>query len=544
MEAIANSALEETHYGGASSPNPEFAYKSGARPLDGYTIKRGLGWGGFGEVYYALSDGGKEVALKLVQRHLDVELRGVAQCLNLKHSNLLQIFDVRKSASGENWIIMEYISGPSLQHRIADAGAGMPHDELLAWLDGLAAAIDFLHQQGVVHRDLKPGNVFREGGVVKVGDYGLSKFISASRRSGQTQSVGTVHYMAPEISTGNYGKNVDVYSAAVIAFEMLSGDVPFDGETTGEVLMKHLTAEPALEKVAEPFRPIFAKSLAKEPKDRYQSVRELFDAVRAEILGPQASVAAPPPPAAPAPIAKPAIAPPLGLSIPAPPGTFKAKRRSASDFCWTLFQAGLLSMILPVLVLTADIMFDFDSIDLVRGYVSLMVMSGVGSFGILTLARVWEKSQMDAAGRRLTMLLFGLAMGAAALGVNVFLYDQVPTEIKPIVAAPVFDEESIRKCVPVLLVYTTLFALVFAIPDWGKSTMARRAVRFSIWRATWLGALAMIVGAIFRESTRMSPEPFWVASALACTTITVQWVSKFEPIRSRPRNGVRHQRPA
>src|SRR5262249_13814963 len=92
----------------------KFTYNSGQRPLDGYTLKRGIGRGGFGEVYYAVSDGGKEVALKLVGGNLDVELRGMAQCLNLKHPNLVGLFDIRSNSQGEHWIIMEYIAGETL----------------------------------------------------------------------------------------------------------------------------------------------------------------------------------------------------------------------------------------------------------------------------------------------------------------------------------------------------------------------------------------------------------------------------------------------
>src|SRR5215470_14112631 len=92
----------------------KFIYSSGQRPLDGYTLKRGIGRGGFGEVYYGVSDGGKEVALKLVRGDQEVELRGVAQCLNLKHPNLVALFDLKTDGQGDHWVVMEYVSGESL----------------------------------------------------------------------------------------------------------------------------------------------------------------------------------------------------------------------------------------------------------------------------------------------------------------------------------------------------------------------------------------------------------------------------------------------
>src|ERR1044072_9096728 len=97
----------------------KFTYPSGAKPLDGYTIKRGVGRGGFGEVYYATSDAGKEVALKLIRRNLDVELRGVTQCLNMKHPNLLGLFVIRQDELGDSWVVMEYINGETLDTVLA-----------------------------------------------------------------------------------------------------------------------------------------------------------------------------------------------------------------------------------------------------------------------------------------------------------------------------------------------------------------------------------------------------------------------------------------
>src|SRR6187401_2289978 len=93
----------------------KFQYTSGSRPLEGYVIKRGIGRGGFGEVYFAISDAGKEVALKHIERNLEVELRGVSQCLNLRHQNLIELYDIRQDDLGESWVVMEYIAGPSLK---------------------------------------------------------------------------------------------------------------------------------------------------------------------------------------------------------------------------------------------------------------------------------------------------------------------------------------------------------------------------------------------------------------------------------------------
>ena len=252
-----------------------FTYASGAKPLTGYTIKRGVGHGGFGEVYYAVSDAGKETALKLIRRNLDVEIRGVTQCLNLKHPNLLTLYDIREDEHGDSWVVMEYVSGESLEDVIGRNPNGMPLEEVLRWFHGIAAGCAYLHDHGIVHRDMKPGNIFMDEGIVKIGDYGLAKFISCSRRSGQTESVGTVHYMAPEIANGRYGKEVDLYALGIILYEMLTGHVPFDGESVGEVLMKHLTAEPRLDRVAEPYRTVVSRALTKDPDRRVHSATEM-----------------------------------------------------------------------------------------------------------------------------------------------------------------------------------------------------------------------------------------------------------------------------
>lgn len=268
----------------------KFAYANGAKPLEGYTIKRGIGAGGFGDVYYATSDAGKEVALKRIQRNLDVELRGVKQCLNLKHVNLLQLHDIRYDEEGQAWVIMEYVAGESLQDVLERFPQGMPRDQVEHWFQGIADGVGYLHDHGIVHRDLKPGNIFQDQGTVKIGDYGLSKFISCSRRSGQTESVGTFHYMAPEIGLGRYGKEIDIYALGILLYEMLTGHVPFDGESSQEIIMKHLTAEPTLEHVPAVYRHVIARALAKDPATRFSSVGEMQAAFRSVLPPPLPNV--------------------------------------------------------------------------------------------------------------------------------------------------------------------------------------------------------------------------------------------------------------
>ena len=262
-----------------------FTHQPGAQPLEGYTIHRGIHRGGFGEVYYARSDGGKEVALKLLQREQDVELRGVRQCLNLKHPNLVNLFDVRTDAHGEQWVVMEYINGSSLEDVLASFPNGLPLDEVQDWLSGIVAGVTHLHDRGIVHRDLKPANVYRENGTVKVGDVGLSKRLGTDRRAAHTQSVGTVYYMAPEVGRGEYGPEVDVYSLGIMLYEMLTGQLPFMGETTAEVLMKHLTATAGLNGIPAAIRPVVARALAKDPRQRTPSAMELEQEFRDALNG-------------------------------------------------------------------------------------------------------------------------------------------------------------------------------------------------------------------------------------------------------------------
>ncbi len=254
----------------------KFRFGNGDQPLPGFTIKRGVGIGGFGEVYFALNDAGKEVALKQIQRNLEVEVRGVRQCMNLKHPNLIALYDIKFDDNEQGWIVMEYVAGDSLRDVIEANPHGLPSEEMSRWFGQIVAGVAYLHDHGIVHRDLKPANIFEDQGVVKIGDYGLSKFISCSKRGGQTESVGTFHYMAPEIGKGEYGKEIDIYALGVMLYELTTGVVPFDGESSQEIIMKHLTADPDLSRLAPGLRAVISRALAKNPSARFSDVREML----------------------------------------------------------------------------------------------------------------------------------------------------------------------------------------------------------------------------------------------------------------------------
>ena len=271
--------MNETAERESSPPTRAFVYKHGDRPLDGYVIQRGAGRGGFGEVYYAISDSGREVALKLVQTYEQIELRGISQCMNLKSPHLVSIFDVRYGNDSRPWVIMEFVNGPSLRQLLDEAPSGLGTQKAAFFLREIAKGLTYLHDCGIVHRDLKPANIFYENGYVKIGDYGLSKVISTSQHSGQTVTVGTVHYMAPEIGAGNYDRGIDIYALGALLFEMITGQVPFFGSSTAEVLMKHLGTNVDTAGIEEPFAIVIKRAMEEDPTVRYQNVQEMVEAI-------------------------------------------------------------------------------------------------------------------------------------------------------------------------------------------------------------------------------------------------------------------------
>jgi serine/threonine protein kinase len=169
---------------------------------------------------------------------------------------------------------MEFVAGPSLRQLLDESPGGLGAQKTAFFLREIGKGLTFLHDCGIVHRDLKPGNIFYENGYVKIGDYGLSKAMEPTQHSGQTITVGTVHYMAPRSAAGGYDKSIDIYAMGAVLYEMLTGQPPFLGASAGEILMKHVSAESDLGRSRSPSGPSSARRWRRTPPSDTSPVQE------------------------------------------------------------------------------------------------------------------------------------------------------------------------------------------------------------------------------------------------------------------------------
>jgi beta-lactam-binding protein with PASTA domain/tRNA A-37 threonylcarbamoyl transferase component Bud32 len=271
-----------------------------------YRIVRKLGSGGMANVYLAEDeDLGRRVAIKILnERYANDDLfierfrREAKSAAALSHPNIVSVYD-RGEAEGTYYIAMEVIEGRSLKELIMTRGP-LPIAQALAYTHEILEALRFAHRHGIIHRDIKPHNILI-GERLKVTDFGIAR-AGASQMTEAGSIMGTAQYLSPEQARGApVTASSDLYSAAIVLYEMLTGKVPFTGDSAIEIAMKHLNDPPKPPSKIRPEIPeeldaVVLRALAKNPEDRYQTAEEFSeDLHRVEAglpLAPETSEAA------------------------------------------------------------------------------------------------------------------------------------------------------------------------------------------------------------------------------------------------------------
>lgn len=262
-----------------------------------YRVERVLGRGGMGIVVAARHlELDERVAIKFLLRRDDpvaVErfVREARTAAKVKSEHVCRVYDVARLATGEPYLVMEYLDGIDLSNRLRAEGR-LPIADVARWMIELCAALADAHALGIVHRDLKPANVFLAKRAdatftVKVLDFGISKLPSSEGMTSTTAVIGTPIYMSPEqvASSRDVDHRSDIWSLGVIMYELVSGRPPFAGDSLIQLSVKIREADlPPLESGDRRFDAIVARCLAKERDARWSSVQELA-AVLAPFAG-------------------------------------------------------------------------------------------------------------------------------------------------------------------------------------------------------------------------------------------------------------------
>ncbi len=291
LRAITVAAREQKRSRTALRSRPDFdqLYKFGSLTIRGHRCIRQVGSGGMCKIYLSESErAGAMVVLKVFSQVPDVTERFASFdrfiqeyeiVAGLNHPNIVRIYDLG-IADDHAYIAMEHFAAGDLRGRMKTPLAPRMAVEFLAQI---ASALDAIHAVGVLHRDLKPANVMlRADGTLCLIDFGLAKANEMDvELTGAREIFGTPYYMSPEQGHAELiDARSDLYSLGVVFYEMLIGRKPYTGSNAMEVIYKHKRAElPPIESQFAPYEPMLRRLLAKEPVDRFQSARELLDAV-------------------------------------------------------------------------------------------------------------------------------------------------------------------------------------------------------------------------------------------------------------------------
>ncbi len=265
-----------------------------------YRLEGRLGFGGMSTVHLALDLRlERQVAVKLLAEHLADDPTFVSRfqreaqaAARLVHPNIVQIFDSGlDEASGRHFIVMEYIEGQSCAEILRDNG-WVEVDEAVSIIEQACEGLDYAHRHGVVHRDVKPGNLLRaREGEVKLADFGIAKATEQSSITQVGSVLGTAAYLAPEQARGEEaGPPADLYALGVVAYQLISGRLPYEATSLTELALKQQREEPPMldtlvAAVGPELADAIAISLALDPRDRYQTAREMGRAIEGGARG-------------------------------------------------------------------------------------------------------------------------------------------------------------------------------------------------------------------------------------------------------------------
>ena len=254
-----------------------------------YEIIKTIGEGGMANVYLA-SDTilERNVAIKVLRGDLSNDekfirrfKREALSVSNLSHPNIVEVYDVGEE-EGNYYIVMEYIDGKTLKQLLQKRGA-LTLTEVLDIMSQLTDGLAHAHEAYIIHRDIKPQNIMiQDNGLIKITDFGIATAINSTQLTQTNSVMGSVHYLPPEQANGK-GSTIksDIYSLGILMYELLSGSVPFKGDTAVEIALKHMKEKmPSIRKqiptIPQSVENIILKATAKNPKNRYDSVREMY----------------------------------------------------------------------------------------------------------------------------------------------------------------------------------------------------------------------------------------------------------------------------
>ena len=265
-----------------------------------YLIEAIVGTGGMAVVYRARDiQLNRTVAIKVLRPEYQTDMDFVHRfsleaeaAAKMSHENIVNMLDVGIDHE-MRYIVMEYVDGRTLKEMIRQEGRIHP-DVALRMAIRILAAVDHAHRNGIVHRDIKPQNILVDGeGRIKVADFGIARLKTGATADVEGQALGSVHYLSPEQARGEVAdEQSDLYSVGVVLYEMLTGQVPFDGDTPASVALKHVREMPASvrmrnSRISRALDEVVMRALCKDKKRRYQSAAEMAQDLRLTIEQPR-----------------------------------------------------------------------------------------------------------------------------------------------------------------------------------------------------------------------------------------------------------------